>query len=74
MKATVGVNAPLTEAAWTTAGKLALIIHLENVRDGFTSIGQLHHDHDLLEGYGYDMAPCRCFYKEPVVSVVLWDS
>lgn len=66
-------DSDLDKVAGVVAGRLMLMIHLVEVRNGWISESGMRHDHERLACYGYDLAACPCPLPEPVVSVHLWN-
>jgi len=63
----------LAEVAWEVAGRLLLVLHLEDVRLDCLSRSSRYADHERLEGYGYDMSGCSCIESKPLVlSPTFW--
>ena len=62
------------EHAWTTAGKLRLVDHLNDVKLRCIGPSQKRRDHEALTGFGYDMAHCRCMLPFPSEPIRIWGS
>lgn len=54
------------------AGRLLMILHLDDVRQQFHSDSSVFHDHDRLDLYGYDTASCLCLLMRGRVKVSVW--
>lgn len=66
-------DSDLDEVAGVVAGRLMMMIHLVEVRNGWIGEAGMRHDHDRLTGYGYDLSLCPCPLPKPEVSVHLWN-
>ena len=63
------------EQAWTTAGKLLLVDHLNEVKLGFGDYSDRWKAHTQLSTrYGYDMSRCRCIPPFPSEPIRVWGS
>ena len=62
----------LDEYASDLAGRLMMLVHLDDVRQGFLSDSAFAQDHERLREYGYDGASCLCLLMRGRVSVSVW--
>ena len=60
------------ERAWTTAGKLRLIDHLNDVKLRCLGPSQKRRDHEALARFGYDMTACTCLHKVSGSVIPIW--
>ena len=58
--------------ATVLAGRLMMLVHLDDVRTGFHSESMIERDHDRLLEYGYDRASCLCLPIRGRMSVSVW--
>ena len=62
----------LDEIGHVLAGKLMMIVHIEDVRRGFLSPSFVDRDHDRLLAYGYERGSCVCLVIRGVISLDIW--
>ncbi len=62
------------EAAYRLAGRLLVLVHIVDAREGVLSVAGLHTDHERLRKHGYDTSGCLCVSehadKEPYPTVL----
>ncbi len=67
-----GLERTIDDLAFNLAGRLEMLVHLDDVKKGYLTKQAILHDHLRMRKWGHDDSACLCFVMTGVVSVDVW--